>query len=134
MSIAYGVRVNRFLDKIDMSGDCWEWQGWHDPNGYGRISVYAPTIPTRSRLVHMVAWELFNGIIPAGFEIDHLCRNRGCVRPEHLELVTHAENMARSSWSMRTHCTRGHEYTTESTYLRTDGGRRCRICRRINGN
>jgi HNH endonuclease len=69
---------------------CWIWDGAKIPQGYGTTSVDGRTVG-----VHRVAYERAHGPIPAGLEIDHLCRTRPCVRPEHLEPVTTAENQRR---------------------------------------
>lgn len=69
---------------------CWIWKGRTDRLGYGRIRY-----EKRTRLVHDVSWEIANGAVPDGLELDHLCRNTSCVNPSHLEPVTHAENMRR---------------------------------------
>lgn len=85
---------------------------------------------TLNRLIaaHRFAYELANGPIPDGLEIDHLCRNRKCVNPAHLQAVSHRENMLRAA---KTHCLNGHPLTGPNVYLRPDGrGRECRECRR----
>ena len=81
----------RLWAKVDKSGDCWIWTGCRIRHGYGRISG-----PGRKPLLaHRVAYELTYGPIPDGLELDHLCRNPSCVRPDHLEPVTHLENVRR---------------------------------------
>jgi hypothetical protein len=83
---------------------------------------------------HRFMWELFNGPIPEGMQIDHLCFNPGCVRYDHLELVTPRENVLRSSSPAamnagKTHCKHGHEFTPANTRQR-DNKRYCRACAR----
>lgn len=96
---------------------CWNWTG-KLVRGYGWLSgTYA----------HRASYELFVGPIPDGLQIDHLCVNRRCVNPRHLEPVTGAENMRRVA-ERRTHCKHGHEFTPENTYDRPASGRQCRAC------
>ena len=108
---------------------CWTWL-WHkDRSGYGTVFWKG-----RGQSVHRVMYELVNGPVPLGLELDHLCRNRACFNPQHLEPVTHRENMVRGyGWAGRnnrkTHCPSGHPYDDENTY-RTKDGRRCRACHR----
>lgn len=119
----------RFLVKFRVGDDCWEWQAAKNREGYGSFGLRG-----KMRSAHRVSYELFVGPIPAGLQIDHLCRNPSCVRPDHLEPVTPRENTMRSeSWAAhkarQTHCIYGHEFTPENTYRFPDGRRSCRICR-----
>ena len=118
----------RFLGKIERTASgCWEWQGYIDRHGYGRI-----TINYKPHSAHRVGYELFVGPIPDGLVIDHLCRNRACVNPEHLEPVTNDENVRRGLRSpTKTHCVHGHEFTIENTRISASGRRRCLECERI---
>lgn len=119
--------------KIQKTETCWNWLGMINEKGYGRIDVSGRKISA-----HKYIYENTLGKIPDSLELDHLCRNRKCVRPDHLEPVTHQENIRRSLKNrvVKTHCIRGHEFNLENTYLVRDGVRRswrnCRVCRRQN--
>lgn len=126
----------RFWAKVDRSGDCWEWRAFRGRDGYGRFHVGRDESGNKKKWnAHRVAYELIVGSIPEGLDLDHLCRNRGCVNPAHLEPVTRRENLMRgetivAAAAAKTHCVHGHEYTPENTII--DGrGRRCRECRRL---
>jgi hypothetical protein len=122
---------DRFWPKVDAAGICWEWRGTCNRLGYGQFSI-----KHRHVMAHRVAWELLVGPIPDGLELDHLCRNHGCVNPDHLEPVTHAENMRRAPWTAvqikraQTHCKRGHPFAGDNVHLRSSGRRTCRSCDR----
>lgn len=92
--------------------------GWHEA---GRI---------RMTLVHRVAWFAFNGPIPDGLTVDHMCHTRRCVNPTHLRLLTNVENARDNGFATRTHCPAGHPYDEENTYVRPSGERNCRACAR----
>lgn len=110
---------------------CWEWDRPR-ADGYGRVWVSAAW---PHAYVHQVSYLLAGGTIPEGMEIDHVCRNRRCVRPSHLECVTHRENVLRSEGSAAQHarrqfCPRGHLYAGANLKVRVDGRRACRQCER----
>lgn len=115
------------------SSTCWLWTKSLTKAGYGRLWD-----PITKRLVyaHRRAYEVVHGPAPDGTEIDHLCRNRACYNPDHLEAVTHATNMQRGGPASRTHCLHGHEYTPENTkyYATSKSAYRARFCRTCEQN
>ncbi len=127
-------RVLRRVLVLVESG-CWHWTGSLKTNGYGQINIGAGLSPAS---VHRVTYEEFVGPVPDGLELDHLCRNRACCNPDHLEPVTRADNVARGARAAgyadsRETCIRGHHWTPENTYRRFLGGPRwCRTCKREN--
>jgi hypothetical protein len=105
---------------------CWLWTtSLLDRHGYGKFGIDGRTLQA-----HRVAYEMFIGPIPDGLVIDHLCRNRACVNPAHMEPVTVAENNRRGAIGARTQCFRGHSLEGDNVYVGPDGARRCRLCRR----
>ena len=127
----------RFWSKVKVANDCWLWQGT-TPAGYGQYALWSRgsgvnrqrgTIPA-----HRYAYEQFIGEVPEGLELDHLCRVKNCVNPQHLEPVTHRENCLRAAtvrqWpTMSTHCDKGHDRSLWIVY-RKNGHRECRLCNR----
>ena len=107
---------------------CWVWMAGIRPDGYGRW---------KGRLAHVVSYERHKGPVPQGLELDHLCRVRCCVNPDHLEAVTHSENIRRGhGWGyihrQKTHCPKGHAYDEENTYTYKNGKYVRRCCRACN--
>ena len=124
----------RLQAKVDVTDDCWLWTGTTDIGGYGRIWI--PELHA-TQPAHRVVYEYLVGPVPTDLVLDHLCRVRHCVRPDHLEPVTQRENILRgdlpdlnkAKGAAVTHCKRGHEYTAENTYIH-HGRRTCRTCGR----
>lgn len=120
----------RFWLKVDTSGDCWLWAGTLRPDGYGRFGVDG-----QDYYAHRWAYQLLIGPIPEGLTLDHLCRVRHCVNPEHLEPVTNAENVRRGEGitarqSRQDRCLRGHLYAQHGAVTKK-GWRQCRACQRL---
>jgi hypothetical protein len=123
----------RFWAKVQPTGFCWEWTAGLNERGYGQFRI-GPV----KRKAHRVAYELLVSSIPDGLELDHLCRVRSCVNPDHLEPVTRAENNRRSFATIqaaaairaRTHCVNGHPFDAANTAITKAGHRRCRACER----
>lgn len=104
----------------------WMWQGAPNREGYGRISrTYGAT-----STAHRFIYEALRGPVPDGLVVDHLCRIRMCVNPDHLEPVTHVENVRRGQRAQAVACARGHDYTPENTAISPKGTRRCKACNR----
>lgn len=132
-----GSSIERFLNYIAINENgCWEWTGFLYPSGYGCFQINGSS--TRS---HRFAYEWFNQCkLPnyklTNLQLDHLCRNRKCVNPDHLELVTARENVQRGSRSLanipkKTCCLRGHLYSDKTTFIDYKGYTKCRECKKI---
>jgi hypothetical protein len=135
-SIAF---LERFWSKVDQRGECWEWTASRSDGGYGTFFCrHLPGGTARPAHAHRIAYELSVGPVPNALTLDHLCRNRGCVNPAHLEPVTRGENVLRgigifAENKRKTHCPLGHEYTPENT-APSGNGRRCRTCKNARDN
>ncbi|WP_104128075.1 HNH endonuclease signature motif containing protein [Cryobacterium sp. Y57] len=122
----------RFWSKVDRSEGCWLWNASVDKFGYGRFTIRRGKVQRAYRY----SYEQLVGPIPAGLQIDHLCRVRACVNPAHLEAVSQRVNVLRGNSpgavAFRTNtCARGHSLTDAYLAHRSDGtiSRRCRPCR-----
>jgi hypothetical protein len=118
---------DRFWAKVNKTEACWEWTGY-GVDGYGRF-----WLDGRDVMAHRVSYEWLIGPIPDGLQIDHLCRNRRCVNPAHMEPVTPRTNVLRgvslqAQNALKTECPRGHTYDAVNTYVSPTGGRYCRTC------
>jgi hypothetical protein len=110
----------------DPETGCLVWQGSKTAQGYGDLRF-----DHKHKLAHRLAYENAKGPIPEGLYIDHLCRRRDCINPDHLEPVTHAENLKRAR---KDRCFRGHRRSGDNLYISPLRGlRQCRECNRIRG-
>lgn len=124
------LTLDRLLAKVSRNAEgCWLWTGWINDNGYGEIISFGKKIRA-----HRAMYQLVVGLIPEELVLDHLCRVRHCVNPEHLEAVTHQQNILRgvgatAVHAKKTHCIHGHEFSEANTIHRKRG-RGCRTCQR----
>jgi len=124
--------TRKFYSKINFK-NCWDWLDSKGSSGYGRFYIGGDFY-----LAHRYSYILFKGDIPDGLVIDHLCKNKICVNPNHLEVVTSGENTRRGEagkargeqFKSRRSCPQSHNYTEENTIIRKNGGRSCRECQR----
>jgi hypothetical protein len=133
--------IERFMLRVQKNdGGCWHWTAFKKPEGYGIFCL----AKGKNVSAHRFSYTHHVGEIPSGMEIDHTCSNRACVNPDHLESVTHLENVRRGverggyanngkelalAKRSKTHCPSGHPYAGENLIIDGgSGGRRCRIC------
>lgn len=122
--------ADRLFAKVNAEGDCWLWTGALNREGYGHINLCRPR---RTLRVHRAVWEMLVGPITDDMVLDHLCRIRHCVNPDHLEPVTQAENTARGAYradaTRRTECRRAGHPLTDDNLAPSGPGRSRGICR-----
>lgn len=131
----------RVMSKVDGGGksECWQWTAYRRPCGYGYVRFGGAVVHA-----HRAVYTLLVGPIPEGMQLDHVChtrdsscpggescQHRACVNPDHLEVVSASENMARSWPANKTHCVNGHEFTPENTARYGSGRRKCRKCKAL---
>lgn len=129
----------RFWEKVLITPfyECWEWLGSKDKDGYGYFG--------HKDKAHRFSWKINNGVIPHKIHVLHKCDNPSCVRPQHLFLGTHEDNMkdmakkGRAKWGgkiplmeRQASCKRGHKFDPKNIYEYPSGRRSCRLCREIN--
>ena len=119
--------LDRLMERVsvDAATGCWVWTSKLNPGGYSTFL---------NRNAHRLMYEIKVGPVPAGLDLDHLCRNRACLNPAHLEPVTRSENLRRGDMGRRrrsiTHCPKGHAYEGANLYVARDGHRDCVACQR----
>ena len=123
-------RIEKFFNSFlpEPNSGCWLWMERVDVSGYGIVFNGRGLSPVNFK-AHRFAYELLRGPIPAGLQLDHLCRVRCCVNPAHLEPVTLQENLRRGT-VLITHCPAGHAYDSDNVYWMKNGARACVQCRR----
>ena len=129
--------LGEFWKRVAIGPDCWEWTGYCADTGYGRFIGAAGT--KNYALAHRYSFEFFFGAIPRGCHVHHNCKNRSCVRPDHLSVVTPREHMMlddgiMGAFARQTHCVHGHEFNVENTGYDKRGCRYCKQCNRDNAN
>lgn len=137
MAGKWGTPAQRFWPKVDKAGPmlspylgpCWIWTAGCSTGGYGQFRAEN----NHKTLAHRWAYEHICGPVPAGLQLDHLCRIRRCVNPAHLEPVTQRENLLRGATlparnARKTHCIHGHPFDEINTLVASSGARRCRTC------
>ncbi len=122
----------RFWAKVKKTTDCWDWVAGKNSDGYGIFWFQGR--PWQAAGAHRVAYELLRGEIPGGLTIDHLCRNHGCVNPDHMDSVTSGENVLRGQGpgalnAKKTCCLLGHPFNETNTIRRKSGKRECHACK-----
>lgn len=127
-----GFIADRLWTRVEKTDGCWLWTGPTASNGYGRLAV---TVEGRRTTIgaHRASYELLVGPVADDLDLDHLCRVRNCVRPNHLEPVPSRVNTMRGTAptainAARTACVHGHDFTVANTIRLSDGRRRCRTC------
>lgn len=123
--------LDHVCKNIAIGDGCWEWQGFINSKGYGKVTL---TLENRKRLTkgaHRLVWETLVGAVPKGMELDHLCRNPKCVRIDHLEPVTRSENMLRAWPHHQSQCRRGHALIEDNLVSHGKLNPTCKACTKL---
>ena len=118
---------DRLKYELDINTECWNWTGCVGSSGYGHLSVDRKTV-----VAHRFSYEVHRVPIPVGLEIDHLCRNRKCINPTHLEPVTREENIRRANVKRKAKQMCKHGHALDGIRSRSIGGRYCKTCVMLN--
>lgn len=129
----------RLMEKVEMIPfhPCWEWIASKRPSGYGQMTTDDNRLTTEKRPItaSRISFVLFVGPIPPGMLVCHSCDNPGCVRPQHLFLGTNWDNAQdrikkgrKAGPKIKSQCKRGHQFTSDNTYIDTTGAQQCRTC------
>ena len=128
--------IDRFWSKVnkDAQGGCWQWTGGVTSWGYGQFHILMNGKRTNHR-AHRVCWFLEHGTLGQESVLDHICRNRLCVNPDHLRELSNAQNVLAGVGitavnARKSSCKNGHPFDAENTRIRSGGDRRCRACER----
>lgn len=111
----------RLMSNVEITGTCWLWRGTLSPEGYGKFG--------KNWMAHRLLYELLTAPISPGLTLDHLCRVKCCVNPDHLEPVTIGENKRRAI-ALKSHCAKGHPWVPGNIIVEKRGSRRCQTCHR----
>lgn len=127
------IATTRFWKKVDKTSTCWNWTGARTSGGYGNFSIVAVRKNQDWIVAHRYAYQQLIGPVPDGMDLDHLCRNRRCVNPAHLEAVSRRENLLRGNTLIakqikQTECKRGHSLSGKNLQITSQGKRNCRTC------
>lgn len=132
--------INRFWSKVDKSGECWQWRGSICASGYGNGVPMSLIRKYNTKRIHRVSLLLSGVDVPRGMDVDHMCRNRACVNPNHLRVVTRLVNSTENNLGpaalnkVKRQCKWGHEFNEQNTIVRIYLGRprrECRICKNL---
>lgn len=131
------IRLEKYILRVPMC-DCWLWIGPMNDQGYGLFGLKTPGRKSKMQRAHRVVYEKYKPPIPAGLDLDHICRVRHCVNPDHLEPVTKRENLRRSPIVNPSTCIAGHPFSIENTRwiaaCKTRGpSRHCKLCEQRRG-